>query len=50
MAYLSEIEPALLKVETIHYLSKICPKKGDDRTLKSVNLDGGKAAHETSRQ
>ena len=41
MAYLSEIEAALflgLKVETVQYLSKTCPKKGDDRTLKSVGL------------
>lgn len=49
MAYLSEIEAALflgLKVETVQYLSKTCPKKGDDRTLKSVKLDGGKAYDE----
>ncbi|MBR0860099.1 hypothetical protein [Bradyrhizobium liaoningense] len=49
MAYLSEIEAALflgLKVETVQYLSKTCPKTGDNRTLKFVKLDGGKAYDE----
>ena len=49
MAYLPEIEAALflgLKVETLQYLSKTCPKKAGDRTLKFVKLDGGRAYDE----
>ena len=43
MAYLPEIAAALFlgqKVETLQCLSNTCPKKGDDRTLKFVKLDG----------
>jgi hypothetical protein len=49
MAYLSAIEAALflgLKVETLQYLSKTCPKTGGDRTLKFVKLGGGRAYDE----
>jgi DnaJ-class molecular chaperone len=50
MAYLSQIEAALflgLKVETVEYLSKTCPKKGQQRTLKFVKSEAGKTYDET---
>lgn len=50
MAYLSQIEAALflgLKVETIEYLSKSCPKKHQQRTLKFVNSEAGKTYDES---
>jgi DnaJ-class molecular chaperone len=45
MAFLSPIEAALflgLKVETVEYLSRTCPKKGQQRTLKFVKSEAGK--------
>ncbi|HZR73455.1 hypothetical protein [Bradyrhizobium sp.] len=49
MAYLSQIEAALflgLKVETVAYLSKTCPKTGETRKLKFVNSEAGKTYDE----
>ena len=45
MPLLSQIEAALflgLRVETVEYLTKNCPKKGEARTLKFVKTDMGK--------
>lgn len=42
MAYLSQIEAALflgLTVETVEYLSKTCPKKGQQRTQPVSSLN-----------
>jgi hypothetical protein len=49
MPYLSQIEAAQflgLRVETVEYLSKTCPKTGETRTLAFVKSEAGKTYDE----